>query len=82
MTVTQAIKKYNLKKETADFEGQPFPDGLIMYTGKAENERAYYFYTLTKDESFSGEWFLIANTVYKGKNDDRVRIYSVTEDLA
>lgn len=75
MTLNQAIKKYDLKREFFDFMGRKFHDGFECYTSKKETEKAIYFYTAERDLGFCDMFFLTIVTYYKTRNQETVKNY-------
>lgn len=80
MTVTQAIKKYNLIKQDYNCFGEKHPSCYQCFTADKETDKAIYHYTLDKDTSFLDAWFLTVQTFYKCQNKETCRVYLIEKE--
>ena len=80
MTITQAIKKYNLIKQDYDCFGEKHPTWYECFTADKETETASYHYTLDRDKSFIDAWYLTVQTFYKLKNKYSCRVYPIDKE--
>ncbi len=74
MTLQQAIKKYNLKKQETCFDGEPLPKNYELFIGEKTTEKAKYFYVVDRNGK-NDHYILVIQAFYFGENKETMRTY-------
>ena len=83
MTLTQAIKKYNLQRTFFDAFGDPVPDGHRWYEAQRETEGARYIYSAGDGVSEEEKcvFYLVIESISKTRTTADGRPYMRTKIL-